>query len=131
MVLAPLVVTSEAGFRLFLSSSIFLYLFTLIALVCLLNQLSAEKFTVLKRVSSVIAVVLLCFYCTVYAQIGACKRERLEIIRKAVAEESSIIYLPGYPFDEFLFREDPFAPSYERDFKLFYGIPADVELIFE
>jgi hypothetical protein len=133
MVLAPLVVTSEASPRLFLTSSIFLYLFALVALVSLVNQLSPQRYVVLKRVCSVLAVILLCFYCTVYFRIGACTRERSETIRQAVQEESNVISIPKYPFGGFLYFPDPVgvAPSYERDFKIIYGIPADVELIFE
>lgn len=131
LLIAPLILTTESGERLFYSSNLFLILFFL----SLLNHLLPDFHPVCgKKIIYACGAALtgcILFYSIIYGNIGACKRERSEIIEIAKREDQTEIILPTYPFQEYLHCEDPTDDTRLRFFKEFYSIPMDVHVIFE
>lgn len=131
MLISPLVVTTETGYRLFLSTNILLILF----LLCLLNQciisISSSGIEKLNRITAILLFACIVFHCAIYAQIGNCKKNREQIIQSALQDGSSEISLPAYPFSEYLHWPNPIELWRVDCFKEFYGIPMEVEIIFE
>jgi len=132
LIIAPLVVTTERGQRLFFSSNVFLALFALILLANIMNTCTGKKLRILKRCAVGCMAAMLCFYGIVYAGIGESKRTRDQIIAGAVREGTDTIVLPAYPYEQYLHASNPEKELYRVEyFKEFYGIAENVTLIFE
>lgn len=131
MVLAPLIVTTETGPRLFFTPTVILLLFALILLASAINHMSKRTWTGIRIVAVCLTAVLLCFYSTMYAYIGQVKRTREEIIETAVESGQDTVTLPAYPFGDYLQFTNPVEDFREDFFKPFFGIPADVTVIYE
>ena len=129
--IAPLVLTSETGSRLFFCSNILLILF----LLCLLNYCIPymEKTIVDTLIRSAILAmsVLLLFHAVIYAQIGSCKRIRDQIMNASLDSGTTEISLPAYPHQEYLHFPNPNEDWRIDYFKEFYGVSADVTIVFE
>ena len=129
--IAPLVLTSETGSRLFFSSNILLILF----LLCLLNQciphLSKSALNTLIRSAILTMTVLTLIHGVIYAQIGVCKRSRDQIMEASRDAGTTEISLPAYPYQEYLHYPNPNEDWRLDCFKEFYGVPADVTIVFE
>ena len=131
MLIAPLLVTTECGSRLFFSSNLFLILISLVLLGHSIPK-SASAFSVrVERVIAVTAAVLLIFHGFIYAQIGSCKQARNTKIAETLANEHAEVILPAFPFADYLHIPDPNSDYRVDYFKEFYGIPQHVDVIFE
>lgn len=130
LLIAPLVLTTESGARLFYTSNVFLILFFL----SLLNHLVPDIRPVCgKKIIYACGAALACcilFYSIIYGNIGACKRERSEIIEIAKREDRTEIILPAYPFEGYLHFANPTNDMRLEYFKEFYSIPMNVNVIF-
>lgn len=131
LVIAPLVVTTEAGCRLFFTSNLFILLFVLVLLSDVVRQSTSKTVVRMQVVGGVVAAVLLCVYGVIFYRIGACNQERLLRMETAVQEQAATISLPAFPFEEYLHFPDPNEEVRISYFAEFYGIPEDVEIIFE
>lgn len=128
---APLLATGEYGQRLFFTTNIAVLLF----LVLVVSELLEVATTLtLKRAGVLVAfaaMLLFGFYGQMYSDIGACKTTREKLINEAVAMGRKVVEQPSFPHDEYLHGENPDAEWRVPYYKEFYGIPADVELVFE
>lgn len=131
LIIAPLVVTTEVGYRLFFTSNIFIILFALILLIRLKVIIPKIGFKAIQITGVSVTCVLICFFCIVYANIGECKRVRHNIINTALEQNADTIILPEYPFSDFLHSPDPKTVPRLQFFKEFYGIPDSIEVIFD
>ena len=71
-------------------------------------------------IGCILACALLIQYGTVYYAIGTCKRHRDAIVEDAVAAGAETIFIPGYPYCEYIWLPDPEVR--ETFFKDFYPL---------
>lgn len=131
LVIAPLLVTTETGERLFFTSNIFLVLFALLLFVSLIDHIPHKKLAVIKKISICFATVLLCFYGFLYMNIGEVKQIRADMIEDALLNNEETITLPAFPYADYLHCPNPTTRSRAEQLKEFYGIPTEVTVIFE
>ena len=131
VLIAPILVTTEHGQRLFFTTNILVLAFVLLIVVEMLDSVTV---LMRKRIGGGVlgvALLLFSFYGGIYADIGACKTEREDRIDQAVQTEQKEIFLPAFPHQDYLHYPDTDVNWRVDYFKEFYGIPADVELVFE
>lgn len=131
ILIAPLLLTTELGQRLFYTTNIAVLLFLMLVISGLMEATTALTLKRAGVLAVFIAVLLFGFYGQMYSDIGACKETREDLINEALTMGQKTIEQPGFPHDEYLHGEDPDAEWRLDYYKEFYGIPADVELIFE
>ena len=127
--LAPLVVTNEAGYRLIFSLNIMVSLFILFILQDLVSLTSVNKLSYSAFLCAAVIPAVVCIF--VYSAIGQCNTLRLELIEIANFYNGSEITLPAYPYENYLHAPDPVDAPHLKHFKEFYGIEENVNLIFE
>lgn len=130
----PLAITCEYSSRVVFPSNMFLLLFALVLLGALpkLSKYSLRK-KVFTGMGAAGAAVMLMF-CWCYGQIGLCYAQRVQLIEAALAQNADSVQLPAYPYQEELLHLPNPVEALEGDegfFKEFYGIPEDMEIIFE
>lgn len=125
-IILPLIFTSELGARLFFTPSVLLIFFLMMLFYHAVAPLKRKG--LFWAVSCILACALLIQYGTVYYAIGTCKRHRDAIVEDAVAAGAETIFIPGYPYSEYIWLPDPEVR--ETFFKDFYGIPRDVSVEF-
>lgn len=130
-VVAPLVVTSELGPRLFLTTDVLLILFSLMLLDTIKDHIPKKIRQLGTIFIMVLAITLSCFYVNIYREIRICTDQRNAIIKRAVENDDSTIVLPNYPHSDFLWIPNPANDLRVGFFKEFYNIPQDVTIIFE
>ena len=131
IIIAPLLITTESGMRLFFTTNIYMILFCLI-----LSKEALDLNLIPSRNAafSALAFVMACLFLYhgyIYMHIGKTMREHEKIIETAVKNGSEQITLPAYLFSEYLHSPVPLKEHRFAYFKEFYGIPMDVEVIFE
>lgn len=131
LLIAPLLVTTEMGQRLFFTTNIAVLLFVVLIISDLMEATTALTLKRAGFLAAFIAVFLFGFYGQMYSDIGACKDTRENLINEALMMGQKVIKQPSFPHDEYLHGEDPAEGWRVPSYKEFYGIPADVELIFE
>lgn len=128
--LAPMVVTTVYGPRLYYVSNVFSIL-----LICLLVRhigLDAGK----KRrawLAGLLAAgigVSMVHYGIVYRAIDQCNDQRIAMIAQAVSSGEKELVFPKYPYEEYLWMPDPISEEREQFYKEFYQIPADTRITF-
>lgn len=129
LILLPMAVVNTFGARSCFTSNLCWALFLL-----MLTAPVAATATGLPRRALAVGLTLCLLVCLVrfgrvYAQIGTTNRQRLAVIRTARDGAVDTIELPAYPYPTYLWFPDPIE---ERvgDFKAFYGIPAQVTVLF-
>ncbi len=130
-VIAPLVVTSETGHRLFFTSNFFLAIFAVELLAYVISTALFRVDKVMVGIASVVSVGCLLFYGIIYTQIGICKREHDALIEKAISGKQEQIVLPTYPYEEYLHAIYPIGEQRIQWYKEFYGIDENVVVTFE
>ena len=125
-IILPLIFTSELGARLFFTTSVVLIFFLMMLMYYAVVPLKNKS--LFWAVSCILAGALLIQYGIVYHAIGTCKRHRDAIVEDAVAAGVETIFIPGYPYSEYIWLPDPEVR--EGFFKDFYGIPRDVSVEF-
>lgn len=131
IIIAPLILTTEVGSRLFFSSNVVLILFGLILANNIFSHHAFPRCNTAVTLLAAITCVLVLYHGYIYLHIGECKREREGIIQKAATSEVVEIVLPPYPFSEYLHFPNPSADYRVDFFKEFYGIPMNVDIVFE
>lgn len=127
--LAPLLVTSEAGYRLIISLNIMVILFVLLILQDILPSVAANKLLPCAFLCAVVIPVVICVIA--YSAIGQCTQQRLTLIEITSFYNGSEITLPAYPYANYLHAPDPVDAPHLKHFKEFYGIGEHVNLVFE
>ncbi len=127
--LAPLVVTNEAGYRLIFSLNVMVNLFILMILHDILKSLPVNN--TMKCIGLAIALVPVVVCIIVYSAIGSCNAQRLNLIKQASISNASEITLPTYPYANYLHAPDPIDQTRMQFFKDFYGIAPDVNVIID
>ena len=133
LVLAPLVITTECGPRMYYVANIFVII---LYLTLLSNFVVEIQLRIRKKEKALLVLVIaavLTWYTYIYAGIGEIRIERMELIQQKIAEGADEIIIPAYPFEEYLWLPNPrpIEPERESFFKEFYGIPAEINLVFE
>lgn len=123
LVLAPLAITSELGPRLYYLPCVLLAIFAL-SLLPALNR---------KGVTGLLLLLLalsMAFYSFIYSEIRSVTVARAVAIHTAVEAEADSVTLPKDPY-KYWWGRNPTAESRVGFFKEFYGIPPEMEVIFE
>ena len=129
--LAPLLVTTEAGYRLVFSVNVMVNLFILMVLQDILVSVPSKYERAIKYpifAGTIIAVLVLTF---VYTKIDACNDARLDIFKQAAATNASEVVLPKFPYKNYLHAPDPTDERKLYLFKVFYGIDTDTNIVIE
>jgi len=129
MVIAPLVLTNVAGYRLFFTSNFFLILVAQYLLVDCYRVM-----TIRKTNTTVVCILIFTLFIgvhmiRVFSAIGDCSSQRAEIISQANLTGDKQIVLPDFPYSDYLWLPNPANESRMEFFKAFYGIADDVEVI--
>ena len=129
--LGPLVITTEAGPRLFYVSNIFVILFVCTIVQDMIACMHVKKVRYLITCLVSFSCVLLVWHSNIFAAIGTCRLERNACISDGVESKSEEIVLPKYPYEEYLWLPDPTNDKRMEFFKEFYNIPQECNVIFE
>lgn len=127
--LAPLVVTNEAGYRLIFSLNIIVSLFALYILHDILSHISHKR--ALKAVILMVTIIPAITVAVVYSAIGDCNRHRITLMEMAAFYDAQEITLPAYPYANYLHAPDPIDQTRMEFFKEFYGINSNVNVVIE
>ena len=127
--LLPLVVTSEAGYRLVFSLNIMATLFVLIILQDIFEGCLRTKELYFTLSAVCFVPIFVCI--VVYSAIGRCTDARMNIIDEASESKQTEIHLPAYPYEQYLHAPDPIDELRMGFFKEFYGINENVSVIIE
>ena len=126
--LAPLVVTNEAGYRLIFSLNVMVTLFILYILNDIAKPIASKG--ALKVAILAVTVIPVITITVVYSAIGDCNRHRMTLMEIAAFYNAPEITLPAYPYANYLHAPDPIDQTRLEFFKEFYGISNDVNIIF-
>jgi hypothetical protein len=128
LIIAPLVVVNPVGPRCFLAS----YVLLLVVLNLLLREVADRGHVrALQGVSAFAAVVvatLLAAYFAVYGSIFSAAQNRIDYVRAQVRDGATHVTVPALPFTDFMHVPDPSPGVWEIRYKLFYGLPAKLEI---
>ena len=127
--LAPLLVTNEAGYRLIFSLNIFVILFILLIMQEVSGASSNQNSIELTFFAATAIPVIVC--AVVYSSIGRCNQLRLEMIELAAFNNAAEISLPAYPYANYLHAPDPIDEIRWGFYKEFYGIAPHTTVIIE
>ena len=131
LILAPLLIVNTVGPRSFYTGQL-CELMLILTLIALLWRDGPGRLQPSAAVCCALCALLLALYWVrIYAAIGSVKRERDAALASARDGKSACISLPAYPYRQYLWIPDPVNNEFLRDFRAFYGVPEDVELIFE
>lgn len=126
----PLAVTTALGGRLFFASCVISILLILMLLKKVSDNWSEKRITGLIYIFLIVAIFLMIFYGVMITEVHDYEIDREAIIATAVHNGDDQVVLSRYPNSKFLYLPEPVNSFWENIFKLYYGIPDDVELIF-
>ena len=130
----PLAITCEYGSRVVFPSNMFLLLFALMLLGSVPALHTAETLKKTFAAIGAVSAAVVLMFCWCYGQIGLCYAQRLQLIETAISQNADSVQLPAYPYQDALLHLPNPVEALEADegfFKDFYGIPRDMEIIFE
>ena len=131
VMIAPMAVINTVGARSYLTTDILFMQFVL--LLASRVWIGAGRRT--RRAALALCAAALCAVCVqrahIYAEIGAVKRAQETAIREGVASGAAEIRLPAQTHTGWLWGENGRGGADIGKIRRFYGIPEDVELIFE
>lgn len=132
VMIAPLFAVSPIGPRCFISSYIFLILIICEAFKCISSEPAeiADRFQkYAAAISSVLIILSAGFYFRVYRTVYHAENLRIQHINEEITAGSKTIELSHLPYEEWIWRATPTKDNdiWEDRFKLFYGIPQDVD----
>lgn len=129
-VAAPLLVVNPIGERCFFATYI-LFVLLLIELGCQLTQefmmafLRAKAF---RNACLCISLAGLAFYLNLFSSIYQVDHERLARIERQVAAGKTSVEIRHLPYESYLWTSTPECEPWIERYKLFYGLPEDLEL---
>ena len=129
-ILAPMLLINTVGPRSFYTSNVCYLLFclSLSAALPLLDAVPPRRATA--ALCAVCMLGLMLFWTWIYASIGRVSRLRDAALAKAAAG-TEIVSLPAYPHKHLLWCPNPVNEDFLADFRAFYRIPDETELVFE
>ncbi|MGL6104543.1 DUF6056 family protein [Romboutsia sp.] len=125
----PLIVANPIGPRCFFASYIFMAIAVIQLLIYLLNSTEFE-FSFITPILGGSLVMLCVFYASIFIDIGAAEKARVETINNAVANGEKSISMYKLPYPNYYWTTIPPDEHWASFFKEFYDIPQDVELHF-
>lgn len=129
-VIAPLIVTTELGARLFFTSDVFMIAVILILSSELIRNTSVKSMRIWMISLLILCAVPVISYIGIYHQISECTKVRESIIDAAIESKAEVIVLPDYPYEDYLWYPNPTEHKID-EFYEFYGIDRNVEIIFQ
>lgn len=129
-VAAPLLVVNPIGERCFFATYI-LFVFLLLEFGC---QLTGDAVTGLlmsktfRTTCVCISLAGLAFYLNIFSSIYQVDHERLARIERQVAAGKTSVEIRHLPYESYLWTSTPEAEPWIERYKLFYGLPEDLEL---
>lgn len=126
----PLLAANPIGPRCFY----FCYVLQCVALLKIVAYLVEGKvrdFSYPAVVVAVTAVILGAVYLRIFYANGMTDRERREIMNASVQNNAKQVTLPSMPYPQYCWITIPPNEEWEEHFKNFYGIPLEMELVFE
>jgi uncharacterized protein DUF6056 len=129
LLIGPMAAVHPIGPRCFFAS----YVFFLIVMAGLLKEL-AERSDIdfAPRLAPFVAAVgtsLLVSYFVVYALVTHAVQRRLDDVRAAVRDGATTVQLARLPFRSYVHYGEPIRPIWQRRFKLYYDLPADLHVV--
>lgn len=131
IVIAPLIVTTEIGPRLFFTSNVLSIYVATMLFAKVVNCIPHSIFRLLQAGTLITSVFLYIYFGKIYYDIGLCKSKRETIISQAIATDADYISLPQFPHGEYLWVPNPANEQRTVFFKQFYGIAQSVTVEFE
>jgi len=129
-VAAPLLVVNPIGERCFFATYI-LFLMLLLELLILLDGEEKESRIFTKtfcKTCAVVSIFGLGFYLNIFSSIYQVDKERLARIERQVEAGKTSVEIRHLPYESYLWTATPeWEPWIER-YKLFYGLPEDLEI---
>ena len=129
-VAAPLLVVNPIGERCFFATYI-LFLMLLLELLILLDGEEKESRIFTKtfcKACAVVSIFGLGFYLNIFSSIYQVDKERLARIERQVEAGKTSVEIRHLPYESYLWTATPeWEPWIER-YKLFYGLPEDLEI---
>ena len=129
-VIAPLIVTTETGARLFFTSNVLIIFVTAMLFVKVVNYIPQSVLGLLQAGILIVAVCVYIHCGEIYYDIGLWKSRRDTVISRAIAADADYISLPRFPHEEYLWIPDPASEQRMIFFKQFYGIAQNVTVEF-
>lgn len=130
-VIIPLIITTESGHRLFFTANIFIILSVVLLFTRVMEFVPNSIWKRAGIIVACITLMLFIFYGKIYSDIGACKKERDNVICKAIETSQEEIVLPAFPHSEYLHCPNPNVEHRIAFFREFYGIPENINIVFE
>ena len=127
---APLFVCKPIGARCFFPT----YVLFLLLLIEMTGQLEGETIKEVlagsgfRRVCICISLAGLAFYLNIFSSIYQVDRDRLAKIERQVAEGADSVKICRLPYDSYLWTSTPMAEPWITRYKLFHGLPKDLEI---
>lgn len=125
----PLIVANPIGPRCFFASYIFMVVATIQLLAYVLNNYGFD-FSLFTTVLGSMLIMLCVFYASIFIDVGAAEKARVETINKAVANGEKSISMFKLPYENYYWTTVPPDEHWASFFKEFYNIPQDVQLHF-
>lgn len=129
-VTAPLLVVNPIGERCFFAT----YILFILLLLELGTQLEGNTVSdilngkLLRQICISISVAGLAFYLNIFTSIHQADCDRLERIRQQVADGKTSVEILYLPYEEYVWTATPTEEAWAERYKLFYGLPEDLEL---
>lgn len=127
---APLLVVNPIGERCFFATYI-MFAMLLMELACMMNHEIVRKVLTGKVFSYacvVISLAGLAFYLNIFTSIHQTDQARLARIEKQVAKGKTSVEILHLPYESYLWTSTPEQEPWIERYKLFYGLPEDLEL---
>lgn len=127
---APLLVVNPIGERCFFATYI-MFAMLLMELACMLNHETIRQLLAGKAFSYacvLISVAGLAFYLNIFTSIHQTDQARLARIEKQVAKGKTSVEILHLPYESYLWTSTPEQEPWIERYKLFYGLPEDLEL---
>lgn len=127
---APLLVVNPIGERCFFATYI-MFAMLLMELACMINHETVRTLLAGKAFSYaciLISVAGLAFYFNIFTSIHQTSQARLARIEKQVAKGKTSVEILHLPYESYLWTSTPEKEPWIERYKLFYGLPEDLEL---
>ena len=127
---APLLVVNPIGERCFFATYIMFFMLFL-ELACTIKRDNVVQLLEGKAFSStcvIISLAGLCFYLNIFTSAYQTDRARLARIEKQVAKGKTSVEILHLPYESYLWTSTPEREPWIERYKLFYGLPENLEL---
>lgn len=131
LVVLPMAAVNTVGPRTFYTPLFFISLVILTVSAALISAAPVKLRRVLAGLSAAALAALVLRFSVVYGAIGRVKAERQQLISAALDAGADEVVLPRFPYAGYLHGATPVGEEKLMYFKEFYGIPQDVDVLFD